>query len=139
MTASAKIYSISQHNYRASQSEFIESEENSVLQPRTSAVPPAGKPIYGDQINVTAGLTRVLTPNFLVGVLGGWGDLRLPLRRHPGPPDRHGLDGRRLCRLKLSSTVRFDAGVAYSGIGFDGTAGTASGSFAISSGLSSGA
>jgi hypothetical protein len=86
--------------------------------------------IYGDQINFTAGLTRVLTPNFLVGVLGGWETFDYRSDAIQGRLTGTGWTAGAYAGWKLSSTVRFDAGVAYSGIGFDGTAGTASASFA---------
>jgi predicted hotdog family 3-hydroxylacyl-ACP dehydratase len=86
--------------------------------------------VYGDQINVTAGLTRVLTPNFLVGVLGGWETFDYRSDAIQGRLQGNGWTTGAYAGWKLSSTIRFDAGVAYSGIGFDGTAGQASGSFA---------
>jgi hypothetical protein len=36
---------------------------------------------------------------------------------------------RRHCRWRISPTLRYDAAVEYSGIGYDGTAGTARGDF----------
>ncbi len=86
--------------------------------------------VYGDQVNVTAGLTRVLTANFLVGVLGGYETFDYRSDAIQGRLTGTGWTAGAYAGWKLSSTVRFDAGVAYSGIGFDGTAGTASGSFA---------
>jgi hypothetical protein len=86
--------------------------------------------IYGDQINFTAGLTRVLTPNFLVGVLGGWETFDYRSDAIQGRLTGTGWTAGTYAGWKLSSTIRLNAGVAYSGIGFDGTAGTASGSFA---------
>lgn len=86
--------------------------------------------VYGDQVNVTTGLTRVLTPNFLVGVLGGWETFDYRSDAIQGRLTGTGWTAGAYAGWKLSSTIRFDAGVAYSGIGFDGTAGTASGSFA---------
>jgi hypothetical protein len=86
--------------------------------------------VYGDQVNVTAGVTRMLTPNFLVGVLGGWETFDYRSDAIQGRLTGTGWTAGAYAGWKLSSTVRFDAGFAYSGIGFDGTAGTASGSFA---------
>jgi hypothetical protein len=45
------------------------------------------------------------------------------------------------CRRRITPTLRYDAAVAYSGIGYDGTAGTAQGDFSgqrwlVSTGLS---
>jgi Bacterial Ig-like domain (group 3)/Autotransporter beta-domain/IPT/TIG domain len=86
--------------------------------------------VYGDQVNFIAGLTRVLTPNFLVGVLGGWETFDYRSDAIQGRLTGTGWTTGAYTGWKLSSTVRFDAGLAYSGIGFDGTAGTASASFA---------
>ncbi len=86
--------------------------------------------IYGDQINFTAGLTRVLTPNFLVGVLGGSETFDYRSDAIQGRLTGTGWTAGTYAGWKLSSTISLNAGVAYSGIGFDGTAGTASGSFA---------
>jgi hypothetical protein len=86
--------------------------------------------VYGDQVNLTAGLTRVLTPNFLVGVLGGWETFDYRSDAIQGRLKGTGWTAGAYAGWKISSTIRFDAGLAYSGIGFDGTAGTASGSFA---------
>jgi hypothetical protein len=90
----------------------------------------AAPTVYGDQVNVTAGVTRMLTPNFLVGVLGGWETFDYRSDAIQGRLTGTGWTAGAYAGWKLSSTVRFDAGLAYSGIGFDGTAGTASGSFA---------
>lgn len=86
--------------------------------------------VYGDQVNVTAGLTRVLTPNVLIGVLGGFETFDYRSDAIQGRLKGMGWTAGAYAGWKLSSTIRFDAGLAYSGIGFDGTAGTASGSFA---------
>ncbi len=94
-----------------------------------NAVPTTAS-IYGDQINFTAGLTRVLTPNFLVGVLGGWETLDYRSDAIQGRLTGTGWTAGTYAGWKLSSTIYLNAGVAYSGIGFDGAAGTASGSFA---------
>jgi hypothetical protein len=85
--------------------------------------------VYGDQVNFTAGLTRVLTPNFLVGVLAGWETFDYRSDAIQGHLTGQGWTTGAYAGWKLSSTIRFDAGIAYSGIGFDGSAGTASGSF----------
>jgi len=86
--------------------------------------------VYGDQINFTVGLTRVLTPKFLAGVLGGWETFDYRSDAIQGHLKGEGWTVGGYAGWKLSSTIRMDAGLAYSGIGFDGTAGTASGSFA---------
>ena len=86
--------------------------------------------VYGDQVNFTAGLTRVLTPNFLVGVLGGFETFDYCSDAVQGRLTGEGWTVGAYAGWKLSSTIRLDAGLAYSGIGFDGSAGAASVSFA---------
>jgi len=98
--------------------------------PAVLGVATAAPTVYGNQVNLTAGLTRVLTPNFLVGVLGGWETFDYRSDAIQGRLTGTGWTAGAYAGWKLSSTIRFDAGLAYSGIGFDGTAGTASGSFA---------
>jgi len=85
--------------------------------------------IYGNQVDLLAGVTRVLTPNFLVGVIGGWETFDYRSDAIQGRLKGDGWTVGGYAGWKLASSIRFDAGVAYSGIGFDGTAGTASGSF----------
>jgi len=98
--------------------------------PTTPGAVAAAPSVYGNQINFTVGLTRVLTPNFLVGVLGGWETFDYRSDAIQGRLTGTGWTAGAYAGWKLSSTIRFDAGLAYSGIGFDGTAGTASGAFA---------
>ena len=86
--------------------------------------------VYGDQINFTAGLTRVLTPNLQIGVLGGFETFDYRSDAIQGRLTGTGWTTGAYAGWKLSSTIRFDAGLAYSGIGIDGTAGAASGSLA---------
>jgi hypothetical protein len=92
-------------------------------------MPGTNASIYGDQVDVIAGLTRVLTPNFLIGVLGGWETFDFRSDAIQGRLTGDGWTAGAYAGWKLSNAIRFDAGVAYSGIGFNGTAGTASGSF----------
>ena len=94
--------------------------------------------VYGNQVNLTAGLTRVLTPNFLVGVLAGWETFDYRSDAIQGRLKGDGWTAGAYAGWKLTSNLRFDAAFAYSGIGYDGTAGTASGSFAGNRWLASG-
>jgi hypothetical protein len=96
--------------------------------------------LYGSQVNFIAGLTRRLTPNFLVGVLGGYETFDYRSDALQGHLTGEGWTVGSYLGWKISPTLRFDAAVAYSGIGYDGTAGTASGNFGgdrwmVSSGL----
>jgi outer membrane autotransporter protein len=96
--------------------------------------------LYGNQVNVLGGLTRRLTPNFLVGVLGGYETFDYRSDSLQGRLKGDGWTVGSYLGWRISQNVRFDAAAAYSGIGYDGTAGTATGSFGghrflLSSGL----
>jgi hypothetical protein len=101
---------------------------------------PGASMLYGSQVNVIAGLTRRLTPNFLVGVLGGYETFDYRSDALQGRLKGDGWTVGSYLGWKITQTLRFDAAVAYSGIGYNGTAGTASGNFGgdrwmVSSGL----
>jgi hypothetical protein len=96
--------------------------------------------LYGNQVNLVAGLTRRLAPNFLVGVLGGYETFDYRSDALQGRLKGDGWTVGSYLGWKIAPTIRFDAAVAYSGIGYDGSAGTASGNFRgnrwmVSSGL----
>ena len=63
-------------------------------------------------------------------MLGGWETFDYRSDAIQGRLKGDGWTAGAYAGWKLSSTLRFDAGIAYSGVGFDGSAGTASGSFA---------
>ena len=89
----------------------------------------ASTTLYGNQINVTAGLTRKLAPNFLIGALGGYETFDYRSDQLQGRMKGDGWTVGSYLGWKITQTIRFDAAVGYSGLGYDGTAGTASGSF----------
>jgi hypothetical protein len=101
----------------------------------------AGVPmLYGNQVNMLAGLTRRVLPNFLVGVLGGYETFDYRSDALQGRLKGDGWTVGSYLGWKITQSIRFDAAVAYSGIGYDGSAGIASGSFGgnrwlVSSGL----
>jgi hypothetical protein len=94
------------------------------------AAVPGASMLYGSQVNLLAGLTRKLTPNFLIGVLGGYETFDYRSDALLGRLKGDGWTVGSYLGWKLTQDIRFDAGVAYSGIGYDGTAGAAAGSFA---------
>lgn len=101
---------------------------------------PGASMLYGNQVNLVAGLTRRLAPNFLVGVLGGFETFDYRSDALLGRLKGDGWTVGSYLGWKIAPTIRFDAAVAYSGIGYDGSAGTASGTFRgnrwmVSSGL----
>jgi Bacterial Ig-like domain (group 3)/Autotransporter beta-domain/Immunoglobulin I-set domain len=90
---------------------------------------PGATVLYGNQINLLAGLTRKFTPDFLIGVLGGWETFDYRSDALSGRLKGDGWTVGSYLGWKLTRDVRFDAAVAYSDIGYDGTAGTAAGTF----------
>jgi hypothetical protein len=95
----------------------------------SSAVPGATM-LYGSQVNLLAGLSRKFTPNFLIGVLGGYETFDYRSDALLGRLKGDGWTVGSYVGWMITTGIRFDAAVAYSGIGYDGSAGTASGSFA---------
>ena len=95
----------------------------------SSTAVPGATALYGSQINLLAGLTRKLTPNFLVGVLGGYETFDYRSDALEGRLKGDGWTVGSYLGWKITQAIRFDAAVAYSGIGYDGTAGSAAGSF----------
>jgi len=98
--------------------------------PGTLTTPSSVSVLYGDQINVLAGLTRRLRPNFLVGVLGGYETFDYRSDALEGRLKGDGWTVGSYLGWMLTSHLRFDAAVTYSGIGYDGSAGTAAANFA---------
>jgi uncharacterized repeat protein (TIGR01451 family) len=85
--------------------------------------------LYGWQVNTLVGLTRRVTPSFLVGVVGGYETFDYTSQDLNGKLKGDGWTVGSYLGWKLTSSIRFDLAVAYSGIGYDGTAGTAHGNF----------
>jgi hypothetical protein len=96
---------------------------NSFTTPGTSVV-------YGNQVNLLAGLTYRFMPNFLIGALGGYETFDYRSDALLGRLKGDGWTIGSYLGWKITNEVRFDAAVGYSGIGYDGTAGTAVGTFA---------
>ncbi|WP_441245065.1 Ig-like domain repeat protein [Tardiphaga sp. 768_D3_N2_1] len=96
--------------------------------------------LYGSQVNALMGLTRRVTPNFLVGAFGGYETFDYRSDALSGHLKGDGWTLGSYLGWRFAPGLRFDAAAAYSGIGYDGTAGTATGSFSghrwlVSSGL----
>jgi outer membrane autotransporter protein len=85
--------------------------------------------LYGWQVNTLVGLTRRISPSFLIGVLAGYETFDYTSQDLNGKLKGDGWTVGSYLGWKLTSSIRFDLAVAYSGIGYDGTAGTAQGSF----------
>ena len=78
--------------------------------------------LYGSQVNLLAGLTRRLLPNFLVGAIGGYETFGYRSDALQGRSKGDGWTVGSYLGWKITQSIRFDAAVAYSGIGYDGTA-----------------
>lgn len=85
--------------------------------------------LYGNQINVVAGLTRKLAPDVLIGAFGGYETFDYRSDQLQGRLKGDGWTAGTYLGWKITQKIRFDATVGYSGLGYDGTAGTAAGSF----------
>jgi len=94
--------------------------------------------ISGYQSNALAGLTRKFGPDFLVGAFGGYESANYSSLMLNGRLKGTGWTVGGYVGWRLAPGLRFDAGVARSGITYDGVAGTAEGQFGGSRWLASG-
>jgi len=88
-----------------------------------------GNDLKGEQVDAFAGLTRRLTPNFVVGVLGGYEHFDYSSQAFNGVLKGDGWTAGAYLGWKLSPNIRFDAGAAWSDLLANGTSGTAGGNF----------
>jgi Big-like domain-containing protein len=88
-----------------------------------------GNDLKGTQVDAFAGLTRRITPNFIVGVLGGYEHFDYSSQAFNGVLKGGGWTAGAFLGWKLSSNIRFDAGAAWSDLLANGVSGTASGNF----------
>lgn len=85
--------------------------------------------LYGNQVNALIGLTRKFTPNFLIGMVGGYEVFDYRSDTLNGRLKGDGWTVGSYSGWKFAAGLRLDAAVTYSGIGYDGTVGAATGSF----------
>ena len=85
--------------------------------------------LYGQQINVLSGLTYRARSNLLVGLVGGYENFSYTETDINGKLKGDGWTVGAYLGWKIIPTLRYDVAVTYSGIGYDGTAGTAHGNF----------
>jgi uncharacterized repeat protein (TIGR01451 family) len=90
---------------------------------------PSAGDIRGGQINAIAGLTRKLTPDLLVGVLGGYENFDYTSQTLNGRLKGDGWTVGGYLGWRLWPGVRFDAAVGRSGVSYNGVSGTAASSF----------
>jgi hypothetical protein len=85
--------------------------------------------IRGNQLNALAGVSRRLGSDVLVGMFGGYETANYTSQSLDGRLKGDGWTVGGYFGWRLAPGVRFDAGVARSGITYDGTADTAEGKF----------
>jgi hypothetical protein len=88
-----------------------------------------GNDLKGDQVDAFAGLTRRLSPNFIVGVMGGYEHFDYSSQAFNGVLKGDGWTAGAYLGWKLAPNLRFDAGGAWSDLVANGVSGTASGHF----------
>jgi Autotransporter beta-domain/Bacterial Ig-like domain (group 3)/IPT/TIG domain len=88
-----------------------------------------GSDLQGTQVNGTAGITRRLTPDFLVGVVGGYEHFDFTSQAYNGALKGDGFTAGGYVGWRLTSTVRFDASGAWSDISAADSSGAATGNF----------
>jgi hypothetical protein len=85
--------------------------------------------LSGLQLNALAGVTRIITPDFYVGFVGGYETFGYDSDSLDASLDGDGWTVGGYVGGKIAGSVRYFAAAGYSGIGYDGTAGEADGSF----------
>ena len=85
--------------------------------------------IRGDQFNALAGLTHKFSPNLLFGAFGGYENFDYNSQSLSGRLKGDGWTLGSYFGWRLMESMRLDLGLAYSRVNYDGTAGTAAGSF----------
>jgi len=85
--------------------------------------------LSGSQVNALLGVSRRVTPALLVGLVGGYETFDYRSQDLNGRLKGDGWTVGSYLGWKLAPAIRFDAAMAYSGIGYDGTAGAAQGNF----------
>ena len=88
-----------------------------------------GSDLKGTQVNAIAGLTRKFTPNFLVGVLGGYEHFDYSSQAFNGLLKGDGWTAGTYLGWRLTPNLRIDAGGAWSNILVNDAAGMAAGNF----------
>ena len=93
---------------------------------------------HGRQLNVTAGIGRKLSPDFLVGLFGGYENFMFTMPSISGRMTGDGGTVGGYVAWRFADHWRIDGKVGWTDVSYDGTAGTASGSFTGSRWLGAG-
>lgn len=83
----------------------------------------------GTQVNLTAGIGRKLTPDLVVGILGGYEHFDYGASALAGKLTGDGGSAGGYIGWRTHDGLRFDAAAVWSGLSYQATAGTATGSF----------
>jgi hypothetical protein len=85
--------------------------------------------LHGNQLNITAGLGRKLTPDFLIGLVTGYEHFKYDVAALAGTLKGDGGTVGGYAAWRLTQQIRWDATIAWSDVAYNAMAGTASGSF----------
>ncbi|MBR0901985.1 Ig-like domain repeat protein [Bradyrhizobium liaoningense] len=85
--------------------------------------------IVGGQVNALLGVTRRLTPDFLIGAVGGYENFNYSSTTLNGRLKGDGWTVGGYLGWRISPGIRFDAALARSGVNYNGVSGTASATF----------
>jgi hypothetical protein len=85
--------------------------------------------LKGMQGNAIAGLTHLITPDFLIGVLGGYEQFNFSSQAYNGSLKGNGWTAGAFLAWRLAPGLRFDLAGAWSNISAEDAAGTATGNF----------
>ncbi|HET8920122.1 MAG TPA: Ig-like domain repeat protein [Xanthobacteraceae bacterium] len=88
-----------------------------------------GNDLKGEQIDAFAGLTRRISPNFVIGAFGGYEHFDYSSQAFNGVLKGDGWTVGAYLGWKLAPNLRFDAGSAWSDLLANGVSGSASGHF----------
>ncbi|WP_240535211.1 Ig-like domain repeat protein [Bradyrhizobium sp. YR681] len=91
--------------------------------------PATASTLYGNQVNLLAGLTWKATPVLAIGALGGYETFDYRSDALQGRLQGDGWTVGSYLGWLMAANLRLDAGVAYSGIGYDGSSGLAAANF----------
>ena len=83
----------------------------------------------GNQFNLTGGIGRKLTPDFLVGLYGGYEYMKYTVAAFAGDIKGSGGSIGGYFGWRMTPTMRFDASLGYTRLDYQAVAGTARGSF----------
>jgi len=85
--------------------------------------------MHGEQVNVTAGIGRKLNPDLLVGIVAGTEQFKYDVTSLTGTLSGVGGTVGTYFAWRFAGDLRLDGSLAWSDIGYDASAGTATGSF----------